>query len=339
MNVRPGQWRSTRSRPRCAGAAALLLPLLAGCESHRLQSALHPGGPNAGEIDTLWWYLFGVGAFVFVAVMLLLGWAVFRRQPENAEGPPLGGIRFVVLAGVVIPAVLLLSMLVASLRVTAGMKIPNNLLTIQVIGHQWWWEVRYPEQKIATANEIEIPAGQAVRIDLDSADVAHSFWVPSLNGKMDLIPGHPNSFWLSASHPGVYRGQCAEYCGTQHANMAFLVIAMPPDQYRDWVARHQQWPPHPANKTAIRGAQVFNLAGCKDCHTVAGTEAGGRVGPDLTHLASRQTLGAGVLQNTPGALEGWIADPQSAKPGNKMPRTYLEPDDLHALRDYLETLQ
>jgi cytochrome c oxidase subunit 2 len=203
----------------------------------------------------------------------------------------------------------------------------------------WWWEVRYPEQDIVTANEIHIPAGEPVRLELASADVIHSFWVPRLNGKRDLIPGMENVFWIQADEPGVYRGQCGEYCGAQHANMAFHVIALPRDEFNAWLAARTKLPPQPATAAAQRGAQIFRTAGCVQCHAIRGTQASGNAGPDLTHLGSRGTIGAAMLPNTRGNLAAWIADPQAIKPGIKMPRTFLAADDLQALVTYLEGLK
>ncbi len=300
------------------------------------QSALHPAGPAASHIAGLWWYLFTVSAVVFAATMGLLIVAVVRR-PREAPGPH-SGTGLVLVGGIVLPGIILVITLFISLSTTMALKNPARGLTVQVIGHQWWWEVRYPQQGIATANEITVPAGRPVRLELDSVDVVHSFWAPSLNGKMDLVPGHPNTFWISADHPGVYRGQCAEYCGLQHAHMAFEVHALSPDAFQQWLASEQQPHTQSADPAIARGKQVFFGAACKDCHTISGTAAHGKIGPDLTHVASRHTLAAGTLPNTPGTLEGWISDSQSIKPGNKMPRTFLKPEDLHAVRAYLETL-
>lgn len=320
-------------------SAALVVGMLAsGCGGSSIQSALHPASPASAKIAWLWWFLFGICSAVFLAVMGLMVAGLLRRPPGEPYTVPPNGTRFVVVGGILIPAVLLLTMLVASLQTTVALKVPANDLTIQVVGHQWWWEVRYPREGIATANEIEIPTGRTVRLELTSADVIHSFWVPRLNGKMDLVPGHTNTFWIAADRPGTYRGQCAEYCGLQHAHMSFYVVALPPEEYRAWVEARQRPHPPPANRELVRGRQVFTSGGCKTCHTVRGTDATGTVGPDLTHVGSRLTLGAGTLPNTAGTLRGWIEGSQSAKPGNRMPRTYLSPDDLHALAAYLQTL-
>jgi cytochrome c oxidase subunit II len=226
-----------------------------------------------------------------------------------------------------------------SLNASATLNRKPEGLTIRVIGHMWWWEVRYPEQRIVTANEIHIPAGQPVRLELTSADVIHSFWVPRLHGKRDLIPGLETVFWIQADEPGVYRGQCAEYCGTQHANMAFHVVALPKEQFDAWLAAPGKARPSPANADGSPGYRVFLKAGCGQCHAIDGTPAIGTAGPDLTHVGSRGSIGAGMLPNNRGNLAGWVANPQAIKPGAKMPRTYLSGDDLMALVSYLEGLK
>jgi cytochrome c oxidase subunit II len=327
---------ANRTTTRCVIAVIAELP--GACLADPSQNALKPGGPAAAQISSLWWYLFWVAAGVFAITMGILVVGVLRKPRSDSDGHSGSGHTFVAVSGIAIPAVILFVTLLVSLKATVALRVPPSNLTVQVQGHQWWWGVHYPRENITTANEIYIPAGQPVRLELTSADVAHSFWVPSLNGKMDLIPGHPNVFWIAADKPGTYRGQCAEYCGTQHAKMAFLVIALPPEDFRAWVARMKAPRPQTSNAVLAQGQQVFFKAACKDCHAVEGTKANGRKGPDLTHVGSRLTLGAGTLQNTPGALEGWVSDSQSAKPGNQMPRSYLPPDDLHALRAWLESL-
>jgi cytochrome c oxidase subunit 2 len=203
----------------------------------------------------------------------------------------------------------------------------------------WWWEVRYPDAGIVTANEIHVPAGRPVRLELASTDVIHSFWAPRLHGKRDMIPGIENVFWIQAAEPGVYRGQCAEYCGTQHANMAFRVVALPPAEFNAWLAERKMRRSPPTTPGEQHGFTVFLKAGCGECHAIEGTPAKSNVGPDLTHLGSRQTIGAALLPNTRGNLAGWIADPQAVKPGVRMPRSYLAADELLALVTYLEGLK
>jgi cytochrome c oxidase subunit 2 len=212
-------------------------------------------------------------------------------------------------------------------------------LTIEVIGHQWWWEVRYPQLGITTANEIHIPAGPAIAVRLNTADVIHSFWVPQIAPKLDLINGMTNTLALDNVQPGQYRGQCAEFCGVQHALMGVLVVAEPEQAFDAWAQNQRQPAAAPSDNPAQAGQQVFLSQQCAYCHTVRGTAATGRLGPDLTHVASRQTLAALTLLNTAGNLGGWVVDPQGLKPGNQMPHTDLAAPQLQQLLAYLESLK
>jgi cytochrome c oxidase subunit 2 len=216
-------------------------------------------------------------------------------------------------------------------------------LTIEVIGHQWWWEVTYadtsPQGRVTTANEIHVPVGEPVLFVLESRDVIHSMWVPNLSGKKDLIPGYTQSVWFQADTAGIYRGQCAEFCGLQHAKMAMFIVAEPRPQFEAWVQAQRKPAATPTDSTASRGLEVFLTAQCAMCHSITGTSAGSRVGPDLTHVGSRRTIAAGTLPNTRGALAGWIVDPQQVKPGSRMPPNMLRPDDLDALLAYLQGLK
>jgi cytochrome c oxidase subunit II len=309
-------------------------------------SALRPQGPAAAHIADLWWVMFALAAIIFVGVTGFLAFALFRRQSaefdeDASTTQPSGGTRLIVGGGIIMPAVVLVGVFGFTLWT---MNVLNayareTAMTVQVTGHQWWWEVRYPEQGFATANEIHIPIGQPVRIELASADVVHNFWVPELHGKIDMVPGKINTFWLQADEPGVYRGKCAEYCGTQHAKMEFVVVADPPEQFAAWLGRQQLPASQPSDALALQGQQVFLGSTCVQCHAVRGTDANSTIGPDLTHLASRRTLGAGVLENNLGNLAGWITNPHSVKPGNKMPPVVLDPKDLNALLAYLATLE
>lgn len=315
---------------------ALLALALAGCPAEHPQSALHPASQEAGRIARLWWVMLGVYGAVTLATFALLAAALLRRRGAEAPG---GGVRFVVVAGIVVPTVILVGMLFYSLRVSTALHLPEAAFTVRVTGFQWWWDVRYPDHDIVTANELYVPVGEVVRLELRAADVVHSFWVPNLHGKMDLLPEHPNQFWLRAEVPGVYRGQCAEFCGLQHALMAFDVVALPKDEFERWVAERQRPHPEPADDELRLGQEVFFSAGCNACHAVGGTDAVALVGPDLTHIGTRRTLGAGTVANTRGDLAGWISQPQVLKPGNLMPPSYLEPRELHALVRWLETLR
>lgn len=322
------------------------LALLAACDGP--QSVLAPAGPAAGRLTDLSWVLFIMGALVLALVAALLLYALFRRQRSPFPPTPEGdrrSTRWIVIGGVVFPGVVLsvLFLYVLQVQRAAGRPPGEPELTIEVIGNQWWWGVRYlsrdAQRVFETANEIHIPVGRPARIRLVSRDVIHSFWVPRLQGKQDLIPGRVNETWIQADAPGIYRGQCAEYCGLQHAKMALLVIAQPPVEFEAWYAQQLRLAAPPADPIARRGQAVFLENGCALCHAIRGTSAGGALGPDLTHLASRRTLAAGTIPNTRGHLVGWIADPQALKPGNLMPAVPLDAADLQALLHYLETLR
>ena len=317
------------------------LTLLSGCAN--APSMLDPKGPIAQQVASLWWLLFWMAMVIFALVMGYLLWALFRGRPtgEYSAAEPRGGGRAVLFGGIVGPGLVLLVVFGATiwtLRAIAS-PTPANELTIHVIGQRWWWEVQYPQQQFATANEIHIPVNQPVRIVLSSANVIHSFWVPELQGKMDLVPGTVNSLWLQADEPGVYRGKCAEFCGVQHTKMNFLVVAQSQADYDAWLAEQQQPAAQPETALAILGQQIFFDSNCMQCHTIKGTDATGNLGPDLTHIASRRTLAAAVVDNNLGNLGGWISDPQHIKPGALMPAADLTSVELQALLAYLATLK
>jgi cytochrome c oxidase subunit 2 len=311
-------------------------------------SAASPAGPQAERIATLTGWLVGVGSGVWVVVMGFLLYALWRgsRRAEIASGPGVERRLSRWVAGAVgVTALVLAGVLVASFRTGRALAAfaGPDALTIQVTGHQWWWEVQYldpvPARRFVTANEIRVPVGRRVRLELRSADVIHSFWTPSLHGKVDLIPGYSRTATFRAARPGVFRGQCAEFCGLQHAKMAFEVVAVPPREFERWYRGQLQPAPAPSGSVQQRGQQVFLSKGCVACHTVRGTPAGGRLGPELTHLASRRTLAAATLPNTRGHLGGWVADPQRIKPGANMPPSALSPSELQALLSYLQSLR
>jgi cytochrome c oxidase subunit 2 len=320
------------------------------------QSALHPAGPQAGRIIDLWWMMFWVTGAVFLVVMgFLVAALVRRRRPDGGEAADVPDVRpeasrerrmsHAVLAGVGLTVVILFVFLVRSYVTGRALDSLHEQehLTVSVVGHQWWWEVRYENATAAyvltTANEIHLPAGRPVLFKLTSTDVIHSFWVPNLHGKMDLVPGHQNVTWLRADREGTYRGQCAEFCGHQHAHMAFTVVVEPYEKFKAWYDAQLKPAAEPQTESQAQGRHVFLSSTCVMCHTVRGTDAGSRVGPDLTHVASRATLAAGTLENTRGHLAGWVVDSQQVKPGNRMPPNNLEPADLQALLDYLQSLK
>ena len=320
----------------CAGVG---LPL-AAC-SRSSPSLLDPNGPGAARVAGLWWLLFWISAAVFVVVCVLVVVAVARgRGTRDMLVRGGGGERLIVIGGVLVPAVVLTAVYVVGLRDMRALTMPAGTdLTVEVIGHDWWWEVRYPDQGIVSANEIHIPVGRPVRLLLTSRDVIHSFWVPQLTVKTDLIPGQTNTTWIQASKAGIYRGQCAEYCGLQHAKMAILVVADPPATFARWLDAERRPATAAADPLAARGRLAMERSSCAACHTVRGTTAGGTLGPDLTHFGSRRTIGAGILPNTRGNLGGWIVNSQTVKPGNRMPPQPLTPEELQALLAYLDSLK
>ena len=322
----------------CAGVL-----VLSGCGDR--QSSLAPASPQARDIAELWWWMMGaawVGLGVIVA-LLVLSWTRRRRRGLGADRDGLKpgerpSVAVVLGAGVALPVVLLATLFVVSdlfvIRTTEAPAANATRLTVEVTGHQFWWEIRYPGTEAVTANELHIPVRTPVRLEVRTADVIHSFWVPPLNRKIDAIPGRTNEIELYADRAGRYRGSCAEFCGVQHAHMGLWVFADPPGAFRRWLAE-QARPAAPAGA----GETLFASAGCDSCHTIRGTEAQGYVGPDLTHVGSRTTLAALTIPNTADDLAGWIRDPQQAKPGNQMPGNDLPPDELRALVAYLEGLK
>ena len=309
-----------------------------------IQSIIHPAGIEAARISHLWWTLFAICTVVWIAVATAALIGVSRGRRGASAATDRQASRHVAVAAV-ISVVALIGILTASAvtgRALDTIRTPGALHLV-VTGNQWWWDVQYtnpnPALNVQTANEIHIPVGRPVSVTLLSNDVIHSFWIPALQGKIDTIPGRQNEVWLQADEPGVYRGQCAEYCGAQHAKMAFVVVAEAPDDFEHWLAANRAPAPPPHTPEERRGLDVFERGPCAMCHSIAGTTAGGRSAPDLTHIASRSTIGAGWLPNTPGNLAGWIADPQHIKPGARMPPTGLSSEELQAVLTYLETLK
>ena len=312
------------------------------------QAVHHPAGPHALLLDRLGDLMYGISAVVFVLVVAALVAAVLRRRrPEERPEDPARERRMqraVILAtGATVGVLAALTLVNHATGRQLTARPPAEALQIRVTGRQWWWEVEYRDSIASrwatTANEIHVPVGRPVVVELRSADVNHSFWVPNLGVKRDLIPGEETSIWFRADTAGVYRGQCAEFCGHQHANMAVLVIAEPPERFNDWLVRQRDTARTPTDSLALRGQEVFLGSSCAMCHAVQGTPAGSRAGPNLTHVAARRTLAAGTLPNTRGNLAGWIVDPQRIKPGARMPPNSLSPDDLQALLAYLEGLR
>jgi len=308
------------------------------------QSVLHPAGLDAVLVDHLFAAITVVCVIVWILVATATWKAVYRgRMAASRAGDRQIATHVGMATGATV--VVLLGILVATVTTGRAMdaaRVPDPV-RIQVTGNQWWWDIRYPNDtpslEVTTANEIHIPVGRQVAIDLLSNDVIHSLWIPELQGKIDLVPGRLNTLWLEADHPGVFRGQCAEYCGLQHANMALLVIAHPPAEYEQWLVANRTPAAPPTTADQTRGQAIVVHGPCSMCHAVSGTSAGARTAPDLTHIASRRTIAAGTLPNTRGYLAGWIADPQHVKPGNRMPPMSLSGASLQDVLSYLETLK
>jgi cytochrome c oxidase subunit II len=312
----------------------LSAPLLSGCTVKLPHSIIDPAGPQAAHIADLWWQMLTVYGVVYIITLLLLALAIFSRKRERS----LFGPGFVVIAGILIPTLILVVMLILDIRVHHRISHDREDFQVQVIGHGWWFEVRYPDHGIVDANEIHIPVESIVRFELSSGHMIHSFWVPRLGGKRDQLPDHPNQLRLEASEPGVYHGTCTEYCAGQHARMDFRLVAHPREEFEQWLLHRRQPPSVPMEPRLIRGREVYREAGCAACHAIRGLSEAD-TGPDLTHIGARLTLGAGQFANTRGALAGWVANSQALKPGNEMPRTYLQSEDLHTLVEYLWSLR
>ena len=309
----------------------------------QLQSVLSPAAGAAESIASLGWVLFAGAAAIFAGVMGLLAWAVARRT----DARPVRPLRWIVGGGLVFPLLVLASLLAYSSGRTPGWLVPPppGALIVGITARMWWWEVRYRDpasgRDITLANELHLPVGRPVWLGLNSPDVIHSFWVPALAGKVDMVPGRVNHLLVEAGRAGVYRGQCAEYCGDQHARMALHVVARPPAEFDAWLAA-QARPAAALPDVALlaRGREAFLARRCNACHSVRGVAEEGRLGPDLTHVGSRLYLGAGTLRNHPGSMAHWIADTQAVKPGARMPSSRdMDTATLQALAAWLEQLQ
>jgi cytochrome c oxidase subunit 2 len=324
------------------GAAVLALCLVvAGCGGN--QNVLKPESHAERRISTLWWVMLGGAAvgFSVIALLLLLGW--WRRRKAGFPGGDRGATVGIVVLAIAVPIVALSLLFVYAdvfvIESTAAPGKGSTARTIEVTGNQWFWAVEYPGTKAVTANEIHIPVRTRIDVLGRTHDVIHSFWVPRLNRKIDLIPGRTNRVLLYADEPGRYRGQCSEFCGIQHAHMALYVFADPPARFRAWLSNMARPARRPSTPAERRGERVFLSQPCASCHTIRGTPADGKVGPDLTHLRTRETLAALTIPNQNADLAEWIRDPQHVKPGNKMPGLNLSGSQLQDLLAYLESLK
>ncbi|HET7892413.1 MAG TPA: cytochrome c oxidase subunit II [Candidatus Sulfotelmatobacter sp.] len=305
----------------------------------RIANIFAPKGTQAAVQYQVAMFTLGITGVMFVVVAGLLVYTMirFRRRKTDAgnqEPPQVYGSNQIEIAWTFIPILGVFVLIGVTTRFIMSLQdatLPSNTEHITVIGHQWWWEVKYPDYGVVTANEIHIPENTRVLLQLESADVIHSFWVPQIAGKTDLIPGRANTMWIDAHEPGIYAGNCAEYCGTQHANMLLRVFAEPQAAYRSWLATERV-------SASAAGREVFESIACVNCHTIRGTRARGVFGPDLTHLMSRTTLASGMIRNTAENLRRWVVDPQSIKPGCLMPAMKLSDAETNGVLSYLESL-
>jgi cytochrome c oxidase subunit 2 len=323
-----------------AAATPLLATLLSACTG--VQSALAPAGADAAHSNNLALVMFAGGTAIVIAVVALAALAIAAPDRRRAW---LARPSALVALGIAFPVLVLSALLIYGLAITrSGVRAEGARLRIEVVGEQFWWRVRYLDAEgrrlFATANEIAIPVGETVLFRLESADVIHSFWVPALAGKIDMIPGRTNTLALRADRVGIYRGQCAEFCGAQHANMSLHVVVLEREAFGRWFDKQQQPAPEPALPELARGRQLFFDAGCGACHAVRGTPARGEIGPDLTNVGSRRFLGAGMFPTNVGTLAGWIASSQHLKPENRMPSfNVFTGAELRALADWLDSLK
>ncbi len=332
--VEPAVTRGGAARIAFVTAFVLALAACSGASP----SAVHPAGSESREIARVWWLMFGLAVAVYVVVASFIVWSIVRGRRKSRAGARFSDDRFIWLGGVIVPAIILFVLGVVTVTTSNAIRKPSaSALTVNVKGELWWWDVSYPDRGVRTANEIHVPVDTPIDVRLTSDNVIHSFWVPELAGKEDAIPGQPNHLRFTVEKTGVYRGLCAEFCGLQHAHMGFSVIAESPGDFGRWIERQARSAAEPVSDLAERGQLVFTSAACAGCHTIRGTTATGTAGPDLTHVASRRTIGAETVENTPRNLRSWVDDPGRFKPGALMPPSILTHDDLEAVVAYLET--
>jgi len=329
----------------------LLLPGRAFADGPQaVPSIFAPASTPAADIFGLSLFVLAITGGIFVVVAGLLAYVIVRFRDrgdknDNREPAQIFGSNQIELAWTVIPVLIVVVLFLTTARIIFAIQDapkPPDALDVTVVGHQFWWEFRYPKLGIVAANELHVPLSNTSHpsptfLKLLSADVDHSFWVPQLAGKTDLIPNHPNEMWIDPLHPGLYLGQCAQFCGVQHANMLLRVYVDTPAQFTAWVKNQQKLAVE--DPTVAAGRRVFETQACMNCHTIRGTAATGRFGPDLTHLMSRDTLASGEIPNTQANLRQWIKDPDSFKPGSLMPAMQLSDQQLNELTAYLETLK
>ncbi len=310
-----------------------------GC-SAQSPSPLYPASSNATSISNLFYFIFWIAVAVFVIVEALLLYSVirFRRKSEDEMPKQIHGNTKLEIAWTAAPAVVLAIVFALTYQTLTDLaNVPKDSLPVHITGHQWWWQVDYPSLGVVTANEIHLPAMQAASFTVESKDVIHSFWVPELGGKIDVVPGKKNVTWFKPSQTGTFHGQCAEFCGAEHALMRFNVVVESQEQFNAWVAAQKE--KAAPSDTLTQGMAAFTQLGCIACHTIDGTPAQGKVGPNLTHLASRTTIAAGSLDMNSVNLRAWITNPQGVKPGVSMPTLAMTPDQVAALMAMLQSLK
>ncbi|MCA1670246.1 MAG: cytochrome c oxidase subunit II [Thermomicrobia bacterium] len=346
--IRGSRFRSKPSTSRRSSLSllfVLVLPiLLSACTWGGNHSPLNPSSGPTETVNRLWWIMFWMSVVIeaLVAGLVVISLIRFRRKAGDPDPVQISGNTRIEIAWTIAPAMILVVLLVLTLTTMVNISEPKGTtMRVTVTGHQWWWEFDYQGMNIVTGNEMHIPVDEPVHIDLRSTDVIHSFWVPSLAGKRDAIPGHDNTLWISANKPGTYRGECTEFCGPEHANMNFIVVAQPRAEFDAWVRGQQQPAATGQTGLAAEGAQTILTQACAGCHMINGVKGYnvGKIGPNLTHVGSRQNIAAGTLENTPENLARWIRNPQEVKPENKMPNLGLDEATIAKLVAYLESLK
>jgi cytochrome c oxidase subunit 2 len=337
MRLRKARVRSlVRALPALAGLLAV------SCAQNYPQNTLAPLGREARTENGLFWFVFWIAAVIFVLVEGAIVVALIRYRSRGGREVPrqVHGNTALELIWTLLPALLLVAVAVPTVRAIFHLAHePRNSIQVQVIGHQWWWEYRYTKLGVVTANELNVPTGRPIHLTLESADVIHSFWPARVAGKQDVIPGRKNPLTFHIDEPGTYFGQCAEFCGLSHANMRLRVIAQTPSDFDTWVAQQGRPAGQPSRADAARGAELFTSKPCAGCHTIQGTPAQGQVGPNLTHVASRQSFAGSMFELNDENLRAWLHDPPGVKPGSKMPNLQLSDDEVNNLVAYLQTLR
>jgi cytochrome c oxidase subunit 2 len=327
-------------------ALLLVMAIPAFAQENTPPSALNPAGPNSAVIAGLFNVVLIIATVVFVVVegLIVISAIRFRRRAQDTSEPSqVHGNTRAEIAWTILPAMIVVTLFVLALQGQQSLDtkpaVAAEQMTVKVTGHQFWWEYEYPDLGITTATDLVIPTGKVVNLELSSADVIHSFWVPQLNGKTDAFPNHINYTWIQANSPGTYYGQCAELCGASHANMRVVVIAKTPEEFDQWVKDQQAGPAEPTDALAQQGQTIFSTGACVGCHTINGTSANGKVGPNLTHVASRTSIAGGSLNNTEGNIRRWLGNPPAVKPGSVMPNLNLTKTEIDALTAYLQSLK